>query len=185
MICKFQLISKPQKRQPLPSKRLPFPVPVLLLASENFRHHLCPQLKTINEHFRELKRDYVKLFVHDFNEPLVKGRLQLSQYLHKILIVVVMPLMDFPVFLTFGGILFRREDFTIIKLFQYVLHFCSYRQQKILVSPEKMALQGFFCYALLINYRTLLPPSSGACTFQHDPVRNAGDCHPFIKTGLG
>jgi hypothetical protein len=28
-----------------------------------------PQLKTVNEHFRELKRDYIKLFGHDFNEP--------------------------------------------------------------------------------------------------------------------
>ena len=74
----FKFIKNPKKAA-APSKRLPFPVPVLLLAPENLCHHLCPQLKTVNEHFRELKRDYVKLFVHDFNEPLVKGRFRISQ----------------------------------------------------------------------------------------------------------
>ena len=68
------------KKAAAPLKASAFPVPVLLLVPENLCHHLCPQLKTVNEHFRELIRDYVKLLVHDFNESLVKGRLQLCQY---------------------------------------------------------------------------------------------------------
>ena len=38
-------LSATPKKAAAPSKRLPFPVPVLLLVPENLCHHLCPSLK--------------------------------------------------------------------------------------------------------------------------------------------